>query len=228
DVFTPPAVYDGRKNMFIPRELPLGPDGSREVRDVIHFSFCDFKFNVRLSDATTRGSPGENTGGWGPKVYKIRLTKVVTINPEVLQRFVMGQQSHDNDVLTALMALNVVIRMEPPMKYPFDVRSFFTDRETRNIGGGLVLWRGYFQLVRPAIGRLLVNVNISTGTTYKPDPLLNLCRIPRSPWPAQYSEPALRCARLGAYPTSVSGIRITTTYSGERFRKIPRHQKIQQ
>lgn len=32
DVFTPRAVYDGRKNMFAPRALPLGPTGSREVR----------------------------------------------------------------------------------------------------------------------------------------------------------------------------------------------------
>jgi len=69
DVFTPPAVYDGRKNMFAPRELPLGPNGSQE-------------FNVCLSDETTRGSPGENTSGRGPRVYKIRLTKVATINPE--------------------------------------------------------------------------------------------------------------------------------------------------
>jgi len=124
NVFTPPAAYDGRKNMFSPRELPLGPNGTQE-------------FDVCLSDATTRGSPGENTSVRGPKVYKIRLTKVATINPEVLQRFIMGQQSHDNSVLTALTALNVVIRMEPTMKYPFNVRSFFTDRETKDIGGGL-------------------------------------------------------------------------------------------
>lgn len=39
DVFTPPAAYDGRKNMFAPRELPLGPSGSQEVCDVLH-SYC--------------------------------------------------------------------------------------------------------------------------------------------------------------------------------------------
>ena len=31
DVFTPRAVYDGRKNMFAPRKLPLGPNDTREV-----------------------------------------------------------------------------------------------------------------------------------------------------------------------------------------------------
>jgi len=30
-------------------------------------------------------------------------------------------------------------------KWPFNVRSFFTDLETKDIGSGLVLWRGYFQ-----------------------------------------------------------------------------------
>ncbi|KAH7887674.1 argonaute-like protein [Phlebopus sp. FC_14] len=212
DVFTPPAVYDGRKNLFAPRELPLGPNDSQE-------------FSVSLSNDATRGSPEENTAGRGPRIYKIRLTKVATINPEVLQRFIMGQQSHDNSVLTALTALNVVIRMEPTMKYPFNVRSFFTDRETRDIGSGLVLWRGYFQSVRPAIGRMLVNVDISTGTMYKPGPLLDLCLefLGKPGQPHLLSPrrqmPERERMRLQRF---ISGIRITTTYTGERVRKTPR------
>lgn len=71
-------------------------------------------------------------------------------------------------------ALNVVVRMEPTLKYSFNVRSFFTDQETRDIGLGIVLWRGYFQSVRPAPGRMLVNIDISTGTMYKPGPLIAL------------------------------------------------------
>jgi eukaryotic translation initiation factor 2C len=65
--------------------------------------------------------------------------------------------------------------MEPIMKYPFNVRSFFTDTEQKEIGGGMVLWRGYFQSVRPAIGKMLINVDISTGCMYKPGPFINLC-----------------------------------------------------
>lgn len=77
-------------------------------------------------------------------------------------------------IFAASQALNVVIRMEPSLKYPFNVRSFFTDREKKDIGSGIVLWRGYFQSVRPAIGRMLINVDISTGAMYKPGPLLNV------------------------------------------------------
>ena len=68
--------------------------------------------------------------------------------------------------------------MEPTLNpnYAFNIRSFFTNHETKDIGGGLVLWRGYFQSIRPAVKRMLINVDISTGVMYKEGPLLGLCR----------------------------------------------------
>ncbi|KAJ8519388.1 hypothetical protein ONZ45_g3684 [Pleurotus djamor] len=191
-IFTPRGVYDGRKNMFIARELPFGDTGSQE-------------FDVSLEDP--RAATGRT-----PRVYKIRLTLVAHINPEVLRRFIQGAQSHDPSVLTAITALNVVIRMEPTMKYPFNVRSFFTNREVQDIGSGLELWRGYFQSVRPGINKMLINVDISTGTMYKSGPLLNLCLeyigrtdpnilAPRRGFP---DRERLRLQRF------ITGIRITT------------------
>ncbi|KNZ81482.1 Protein argonaute-2 [Termitomyces sp. J132] len=196
-IFTPRGVYDGRKNFFAARELPFGG--------------TDFKeFDVSLSSGRAE------TGGKGPKVYKVRLTKVAEINPEVLRRFITGDQSHDNTVLTAITALNVVIRMEPTMTYPFNVRSFFTDRETKDIGLGLQLWRGYFQSVRPAIGRMLINVDISTGTMYKAGSLLSLClefvnrNDPNVLAPSR-GFPDRERLRLQRF---ISGIRILTKHSG--------------
>ncbi|KAE9399799.1 argonaute-like protein [Gymnopus androsaceus JB14] len=130
DVFTPPGVYDGRKNFFTARKLSLGPDNTREASSI--------RFDVTLDSPDEAAAP--KPGAKGPKVYKIRLNLVATINPEVLQRFIEGKQSHDNAVLTAIT---------PSMKYPFNVRSFFTDQERKDIGSGLELWRGYFQSVRP-------------------------------------------------------------------------------
>ncbi|KAH9844266.1 argonaute-like protein [Rhodofomes roseus] len=196
-VFTPRAVYDGRKNLFAARELPFGETRSQE-------------FDVMLED------PATSTSARGPKVYKVKLTHVAEINPEVLARFLKGQQSHDNTVLTAITALNVVIRMEPSLKYPFNVRSFFTNRETKDIGGGIVLWRGYFQSVRPAIGKMLINVDISTGTMYKEGPLFNLCleffgtRDPSFLTPRRLTErERLRLQRF------ISGVRVTTVTPGQ-------------
>ncbi|KAJ7047297.1 argonaute-like protein [Mycena alexandri] len=197
-IFTPRCVYDGRKNIFSIRELPFDT-GSQE-------------FDVTLADANSSAG----SGGKGPKVYKIKLTKVAQINPEVLKRFIDGDQSHDNTVLTAITALNVVIRMEPTLKYPFNVRSFFTNKETKDIGAGLELWRGYFQSIRPAMGRMLINVDISTGCMYKNGPLLRLClefigkRDPNALSPKR-GFPDRERLRLQRF---ISGIRVLTTHAG--------------
>ncbi|KAF8313410.1 Piwi-domain-containing protein [Clavulina sp. PMI_390] len=153
--FDPPAVYDGRKNIFAPRELPFGDSGMKE-------------FEVSLGDGKPRAD------GKPPKVYKVRLNKVAEINPETLHRFLAGTQSHDNSVLTAITALNVIIRMEPTLKWPFNVRSFFTDQETKDIGMGMILWRGYFQSARPSLGKMLINIDISTGIMFKGGNLIDI------------------------------------------------------
>lgn len=58
---------------------------------------------------------------------------------------------------------------------PFNTRSFFTGVGSRDIGSGLTLWRGYFQSVRPTLGRMLINVDVTTGLMYKPGSLMSLC-----------------------------------------------------
>ncbi|KAG5651697.1 hypothetical protein H0H81_007756 [Sphagnurus paluster] len=223
NIFTPAAVYDGRKNMFSTRNLALGNTNSREVC-IFHISVqsanpVHWKFDVTLSP------PGRPAGDRPPKVYKIKVTKVNEINPEVLHQFVRGQySSNDNMVLTAIMALNVVIRMEPSEKFPFNTRSFYTDRETKDIGNGIVLWRGYFQSVRPGIGRMLINVDISTGMMYKPGPLLDLCleffgmREPGKLAPAR-GFPDRERLRLQRF---LSGLRIITPHTAAGKPPIPR------
>lgn len=199
-IFTPRAVYDGRKNMFAARELPFGNSGQQE-------------FEVSLSEQTTRQAKG----------YKVKLNKVAEINPEVLKRFIEGEQSHDNTVITAITALNVVIRMEPTMSYPFNVRSFFTDKETKDIGGGIQLWRGYFQSVRPGIGQMLINIDISTATMYKSGRLINIClEFLRKSNPAALANiPDREFLRLNKF---IAGARVITRTPGDAGR--PPHARV--
>ncbi|KAJ7784029.1 hypothetical protein B0H14DRAFT_3584904 [Mycena olivaceomarginata] len=97
-----------------------------------------------------------------------------------LHRFIESKGSHDNTVLTAITALNV-IRMQPKLLYyPFNVRPFFTDRETKDIGPDIDLCKlifdaGSFSLFVQALAKCSANVDISTGTMYKMGPLLRLC-----------------------------------------------------
>ena len=41
----------------------------------------------------------------------------------------------------------------------------------KDLTGGLIALRGYYSSVRPAVGRLLVNVNVTSGAFYKPLPV---------------------------------------------------------
>lgn len=126
-------------------------------------------------------------------------------------------------------ALNVVVRMAPNLRYPFNVRSFFTDRETRDIGGGIHLWRGYFQSVRPAIGRMLINVDISTGTMYMPGPLIDLALAVlgrpgnTNALAPRQGLPDRERVRLQRF---ITGIKITTSHGPQRDRQRPRPRVV--
>ncbi|ESK90827.1 argonaute-like protein [Moniliophthora roreri MCA 2997] len=149
------GVYDGKKNLFMPHELDFGGGETTAAR-----------FDVPFRDDPSSTRP--------PKIYSIKVAKVAKINPEPVQYFVEGRQSQDEGVLTALMAMNVIIRQEPVSKYPFNVRSFFPGKERVSVGHGLELWRGYFQSIRPALDHVILNVDITTGMFFKPGPFINL------------------------------------------------------
>ncbi|KIM43534.1 hypothetical protein M413DRAFT_25887 [Hebeloma cylindrosporum] len=143
-----PAVYDGRKNAFTRFRLPLGPNDSRE-----------FKITMEREGPPSQAAPP-------PKVYQIKLTK------ESASFHESGQLSQDNAVLTSIMALNIVVRMSPNLAFPFNSRSFFTPENKRSIGGGMEIWRGYFQSIRPSQDRMYLNVDISSAVMFKEGPLI--------------------------------------------------------
>ena len=74
----------------------------------------------------------------------------------------------------SVQASNSVVRITPNFEYPSNELSLSADLGKRLIGGGIFLWRGYFQSLRPIIGRMLINVNISTGPMYRPGKLIDL------------------------------------------------------
>jgi eukaryotic translation initiation factor 2C len=81
NIFTPPAVYDGRKNMFAIRELPF-TEGSMTVRRFIILSFSFIHTAPQFDVSLPQPAPTSGATARPPKVYKIKLTKVATINPE--------------------------------------------------------------------------------------------------------------------------------------------------
>src|ERR1051325_9346503 len=66
-----------------------------------------------------------------------------------------------------IMALNVLFRHEPSMKYSIAGRSFYTNDGARPLYGGVEVWQGYFQSIRPTPGKIMINVDLSTTAFYE-------------------------------------------------------------
>lgn len=150
NIFSPRGAYDGRKNLFTIKKLALGDNDTRT-------------FEMPL------GNPNPDRP---PRTRRVKITLVAQINPELLSQFQLGRHAQDEEVQTALQALNVALRHEPISRYTFNTRSFFMPTGLRSVGMGLELWPGVFQSIRPAINSMHINIDTSTGVIYKPGPLI--------------------------------------------------------
>ncbi|KAF9156218.1 argonaute 1, partial [Linnemannia schmuckeri] len=144
-------VFDGRKNLFSAKQLP----------------FDSRTFEITLPGE--RASPGKAV-----KSFRLKVKKAASINLEELARFLKGKAAMSNNCLTAIMALDVLIHHKPAMLYTVIARSFFTPEGKVMLPGGLEAWRGYFQSMRPGVGRMLVNIDISSTAFFQSGSLIEL------------------------------------------------------
>ncbi|KAG6889711.1 hypothetical protein C0992_004340 [Termitomyces sp. T32_za158] len=81
----------------------------------------------------------------------------------------------DPKTLTAINLLQLLIRQGPNQKYAHNNRAYFIPEGSKPIGSGLELWHGYFQSVRPTVGRMLVNIDTSVTAVYASGELIDVC-----------------------------------------------------
>lgn len=148
--FTPRGVYDGRKNLFSIKPYDFHPAK-------------DFSVDPPGRDGRPR-----------PRSKTVKLKFAGLINMSTLESLMTGKVGIDQAEVTqiAVTALNNVVRMAPVTNsnYPIKGSSFFMDIPgvSREMPKGLKLYRGFFQSVRPAMGRMLVNIDIATGVAFQP------------------------------------------------------------
>ncbi|XP_006458774.1 argonaute-like protein [Agaricus bisporus var. bisporus H97] len=160
NIFHKVLAYDGKKIAYATYQVPMGSTSRT--------------FEVTL--APKNGGVTQKPGGRPPRVYKLKLSEAAIINTEVLRRYIAGSQSMNDAVSTSLAAFNTVLRMVPNLECVHNVRSFFNRKfGFEGIGGGIELWRGFFQSMRPGPGYLLLNVDIATCMMYRPGNLLEVC-----------------------------------------------------
>jgi eukaryotic translation initiation factor 2C len=109
--------------------------------------------------------------------------------------------------------------MEPSLRYPLNRNSFFSDQiePATPIGGGIVLWRGYFQSLRPAIDRILINVDTAVGVMYMPGRLIELALqvIGRSTPNSLAPQHGFQERERSKLQQFISGMKITTPHHAQ-------------
>ncbi|KAI1319425.1 argonaute 1 [Mortierella claussenii] len=183
-------VYDGRKNLFSPMEL---------------------QFESRIFDVTLAGDIQPNSTRPVP-IFKMKVKKVATINLEELHRFLKRQSALTSNVLTAIMALDVLIRHKPSLLYATVGRSFFTPAGKQSLAGPLDVWRGFYQSARPTMGKMMINIDVSATAFYQSGSLLEMViKILnlRGPNDLNRTSPPLNWQKVEKL---IKGIRVTVTH----------------
>ncbi|KAI9243621.1 Piwi domain-containing protein [Phascolomyces articulosus] len=141
------TIYDGRKNVFSPKPLNLGPDQLGQ-------------FEVEFQDGVK--------GAARTKTIKIQIQKANEINMTEVHQFLQGKQRLTPNSLTGIMAMDVLIRHMPSLTFNTVVgRSFYTPNDSRALSGGLEVWQGFYQSARPGVGKMYINLDVSATAFYE-------------------------------------------------------------
>ena len=147
-------AYDGRKNFYSP----------------VEFQNDKLEFFISLPIPTTKsGLPFGELNGFQQKqnqlkVFRINIRNVSKFDGKDLSSYLI-KEGDDWIPLPQdyLHALDVVLRESPMEKCISAGRSFYSSSMggTKEIGGGAIGWRGFFQSLRPTQQGLALNVDFS-------------------------------------------------------------------
>ncbi|ORZ26299.1 Piwi domain-domain-containing protein [Lobosporangium transversale] len=183
-------VYDGRKSLFSPKDL---------------------NFDSRTFDVTLAGDVIPNSKRQIP-VFKFKVKKVATINLEELHRFLQSKSAMTNNILTGIMALDVLIRHKPSLLYATVGRSFFTPDGKQPLAGILDVWRGFYQSARPTAGKMMINLDVSATAFFQSGSLIEIVIKAlnlRSPSDLNRTSPPLNWAKVEKL---IKGLRVTVNH----------------
>ncbi|KAJ3355542.1 hypothetical protein HDU83_003209 [Entophlyctis luteolus] len=195
------AVYDGRKNLYTPKKLPI-PEGG----DVLSVVFEE-----------------EESAKQKEQKFNVKVRLVAVVNMERLHRFIAN--SGDGEVpREAMTVLDLILASRPNTLYtPINKRtgsSFYQPYNAQfNISGGLNLRQGWKQSVKVTYKEVLLNIDVACTAFYRAGPLLDVVaaffnrgRI-QDVNPRQLAPGTVEFQRLDKF---LANVNVETTYRGNR------------
>ncbi|KAJ7470301.1 Piwi domain-containing protein [Mycena latifolia] len=149
NVFQPRGIYDGSKILYATHAI----NGS-----------------YRVHGSNQNAAP--DARGW----YDIKISRTSgreIVPAQLSQLMVQGRAT--SETITAATLLQLLLSQAANLIYPNNGRAYFSSDGKMQIQGMAVeLWRGFFQAVRPSVGRILVNVDTTVAAMYMSGPLIEV------------------------------------------------------
>ncbi|KAJ7093188.1 ribonuclease H-like domain-containing protein [Mycena epipterygia] len=159
NVFNPRGVYDGKSLLYVSQQLQLPGGGAT--------------FVVHLGN-----DPTAPVGSFGVIEVVITRTASELIRPMDLNKLMQsrdGTVTIDRKAATAINLLQLLIRQSSNQNNPTNNgRAYFSPHGKKTLAGGIELWRGFFQSVRPTINQMLVTIDTSMAAVYESGALIDV------------------------------------------------------
>ncbi|KAJ9093914.1 hypothetical protein QFC19_008146 [Naganishia cerealis] len=173
------GAFDGRKNLFTPTKFPMSDTESKTIK-------------VFIADEDPRPpKPGQE--GPSGRSFNVTFKYASKIELESVINFCRGQKQSsqvEETMLTAIMAVNVLLRQDPMTKFtPVGAAQnrWFTMQETEIIGQGGLVAKGFMHLIltlnksnsysrsfRPALGYPGIQLDTAYSAFLQPGPLIQV------------------------------------------------------
>uniref|UniRef100_A0A8C1TFE7 EIF2C 3 n=1 Tax=Cyprinus carpio TaxID=7962 RepID=A0A8C1TFE7_CYPCA len=190
-------VYDGKKSLYTAQPLPVDLD-------------------VTL--------PGE---GGKDRLFKVTIKFVSLVSWHLLHEVLTGRSTPDPLNLdkpistNPVHAVDVVMRHLPSMRYTPVGRSFFSSPEGYDhpLGGGREVWFGFHQSVRPAMWKMMLNIDVSATAFYKAQPVIQfMCEVLDIHNIDEQPRPLTDSHRV-KFTKEIKGLKVEVTHCGTMRRK---------
>uniref|UniRef100_A0A674MFG0 Argonaute RISC catalytic component 3 n=1 Tax=Takifugu rubripes TaxID=31033 RepID=A0A674MFG0_TAKRU len=195
-------VYDGKKSLYTANPLPVAPAG------------------VDL-DVTLPGEGGKD------RPFRVSIKFVSLVSWHMLHEVLTGRSMAeplelDKPISTnPVHAVDVVLRHLPSMKYTPVGRSFFSAPEGYDhpLGGGREVWFGFHQSVRPAMWKMMLNIDVSATAFYKAQPVIQfMCEVLDIHNIDEQPRPLTDSHRV-KFTKEIKGLKVEVTHCGTMRRK---------
>uniref|UniRef100_A0A8C5CND5 Argonaute RISC catalytic component 3a n=1 Tax=Gadus morhua TaxID=8049 RepID=A0A8C5CND5_GADMO len=195
-------VYDGKRSLYTANPLPLAAAG------------------VDL-DVTLPGEGGKD------RPFKVSIKLVSNVSWHTLHDVLAGHGTPDPLELdkpistNPVHAVDVVLRHLPSIKYTPVGRSFFSPPEGYDhpLGGGREVWFGFHQSVRPAMWKMMLNIDVSATAFYKAQQVVRfMCEVLDIHNIDEQPRPLTDSHRV-KFTKEIKGLKVEVTHCGTMRRK---------